>query len=187
MEWVLLALVGAAFVVAAMTDREGRFRGFGGLATRLRTRRLRRAAWATGDPPTTRRRSLLVRTRAAADVWPPGLSPVAQARYTERWRRAQLRFVYEPAEAVKEADGLVDELLRLLGYQPGALDPGEGKVPVPSDLLADYMARAFHAAGRSDDDVASLRERFVRDKALFDELVAAAADAVRTSPRPSTA
>jgi hypothetical protein len=173
MEWVLLALLAVVSVLVAATAwRDGHLTAF---VTRFRPEHDTVGAPLVGSGPAAAGQHHAARRDAAADVWPQALSPVAQARYSERWRRIQLRFVYEPAEAVKEADGLIDEVLRQLGYEPGDLGPGHAGVPatVTSDLLADYVARSFHRAGRPDTDVAGLREAFVRDRALFDQLVAA--------------
>lgn len=170
MEWVLLALlVTAALLIAAMAYSDGHLTAF---ATRLGRKNTSLNVGAVERIPAEAGRRHPAQPPAAADVWPQALSPVAQARYSERWRRIQLRFVIEPAEAVQEADGLVDEVLRQLGYEAGDLNPGNQHVPVAPDLLADYVARSFHRAGRSDADFAGLREAFVRDRALFDQLLA---------------
>ncbi len=122
-----------------------------------------------------------------ADVWPQALSPVVQARFSDRWRRAQMRFVYDPAEAVREADGLVDEVLERLGYRRDRPDDPTAEAPVAPDLLAEYVARSFHRAGRPDTDVAMLREAFVRDRAMFDQLVASTVPGGRSARGTSTA
>src|SRR4051812_3877916 len=44
------------------------------------------------------------------------LSPAARDRYFEQWRTVQVRFVDSPGEAVREADTLVQQVMRDRGY-----------------------------------------------------------------------
>jgi hypothetical protein len=182
MEWLVLVAMAVVAVLAAVAaataggrrlavlrkrfgrpnDESGRSNGHGPLVGKRVAR-----------GPAESRRGERVRRRDAVDIWPQVLPPIVQARYSARWRRIQLRFVYEPAGAVREADSLVSEVLRELGYGLGDLDSGNGTVPVSPELLADYAARCAAAPGPSETDIADLRRAFVHDRALFDQLLSA--------------
>src|SRR6185369_2754919 len=52
--------------------------------------------------------------RRSYDIKPLGAT--ARDRYGERWRETQAKFVDQPASALTEADGLLEEVMRERGY-----------------------------------------------------------------------
>lgn len=112
----------------------------------------------------------LARRRDGLDVRP--LAPPLRARYVERWREAQLRFVEEPGGAVRQADTLVVEVMRERGYPADGEDEGLELVSADHpELVADYRA-----ARRVDGGVDACRDAFLKVRALFDRLVEAGGD-----------
>lgn len=118
----------------------------------------------------------IARRRAELDI--RDLPALVRRRYTMRWRDVQLRFVDEPAAAVRQAESLVVEVMRERGY-PTDAEEGTAMLSVDyPDLVDDYRAArsvdrssGSHAAGTD-----ALREAFVRFRAMFDELLGPAGD-----------
>jgi hypothetical protein len=109
----------------------------------------------------------LARRRDALEVHP--LAAPVRARYVERWREAQLRFVDEPGAAVRQADMLVVEVMRERGYPADDSDGGLALVSADHpDLVAGYRS-ARNAGGDTD----ARRAAFLRMRELFDRLVEA--------------
>ena len=102
------------------------------------------------------------------------LSPEARARYSERWRMVQSRFVDQPGEAVDEADLLVVELMRDRGY------PVDDFVTQAEMMSVDHpdVVNNFRSAHQiqvdnrqrraSTDD---LRQAVVHYRSLFNDLL----------------
>jgi hypothetical protein len=131
----------------------------------------------------------IARRRAELDV--QDLPAPVRRRYTVRWRDVQLRFVDEPAAAVRQAESLVVEVMRERGY-PTDAEEGAAMLSVDyPDHVADY--RAARSVDRSGGSLAAgtdaLREAFVRFRAMFDELLGEAADEpdAPTGPAPDRA
>src|SRR5688572_32869758 len=62
---------------------------------------------------------LLSRIQRVEQIPMRDLAPADRARFLERWRLTQARFVDDPSGAVREADALVEEVMRARGYPPG--------------------------------------------------------------------
>lgn len=115
------------------------------------------------------------------------LTPEERERYLARWAQVQDRFVDSPQQAVAEADTLLAELARDMGF-PDGKDFDE-----QSDALSVHHAkhvhgyRRVHAAKRGEGDTEQLRTALVEARGLFDVLVSNGADRpVRRDKQPHT-
>jgi len=102
------------------------------------------------------------------------LTKEEQQRCSEDWRSAQGRFVDDPPLAIREADHLVCEVMRMRGYPMADFDRRA------EDLSVDYPRvvrnyRAAHEIAIADGDgrasTEDLRQAMVYYRELFDELL----------------
>ena len=108
----------------------------------------------------------ILRRRHTLEIKP--LAAPVRVRYEQQWREIQLRFVDEPADAVRRAGALVAEVLRERGYPA---DPEERVAMLSADhpeLLANYRtAQGAHSAA----GVEPLRQAFVHYRDVFERLI----------------
>ena len=102
------------------------------------------------------------------------LDPGRIAEYRDGWHAAQLRFVDEPAEALEEADTLVEAVMSELGYPVGDFDVQLADLSVEhADVLQHY--RAAHAITTSvhvgDAETEAMRRAMVHYRTLFADLL----------------
>lgn len=115
----------------------------------------------------------VARRRADLDI--RELPAPVRRRYQVRWRDVQMRFVDEPATAVRLADGLVADVMRERGYPTD--DDEERAAMLAADhpeLVAEYRAARDVDGGGGPSAAAgteTLREAFVHFRAVFDELL----------------
>jgi hypothetical protein len=123
------------------------------------------------------------RRRDALEIRP--LSPGARHRFAEAWTSIQARFVDAPADAVGEAQHLLNELMGERGY------PVEDFEQQASDISVDHPAlvenyRAAHRVSQENRRGAAttetLRQAMVHYRSLFDELLV---DDGETGARPT--
>jgi len=102
------------------------------------------------------------------------LSPAARDRYFEQWRAVQVRFVDAPGEAVREADTLVQQVMRDRGYPVDDFDTRADVVSVDHPHVVDNY-RAAHgvwaANERGEATTEDLRQSLVHYRSLFEELL----------------
>jgi hypothetical protein len=102
------------------------------------------------------------------------LTPEARARYSERWRMVQSRFVDQPGESVDEADLLVVEVMRDRGYPVDDFVTQSDMMSVDHpDVVNDFRsAHKIQVENRqrraSTDD---LRQAVVLYRSLFNDLL----------------
>jgi hypothetical protein len=102
------------------------------------------------------------------------LEPRAQSQYAEQWRAVQARFVDEPAQALRDADGMVTEVMSRRGYPMDDFEQMAADVSVdhPGEV-EDY--RAAHAISEaSTRDAAStedMRLGIQHYRSLFESLL----------------
>jgi hypothetical protein len=102
------------------------------------------------------------------------LSPEEQQRFSEEWRRAQGRFVDDPALAIREADQLVEEVMRKRGYPMAEFDRRAEDLSVDHPhVIRNYRAAhdiavAEQQGGANTED---LRRAMVHYRELFEELL----------------
>jgi hypothetical protein len=169
--WILI-IVGAAVLVLAV------------VWSAMRTRRTRtlqegfgpeydRTVQTTGDRREAERElAERQKQREELDIRP--LSPQARDRYVQQWQTTQARFVDDPGGAVREADGLVQQVMAERGYPTDDWERREADISVDHpDLVENY--RAAHRISQSNDagqaSTEELRQSIVHYRALFEELL----------------
>ena len=128
------------------------------------------------------------RRRRSFEIVP--LSAASRDRYSQQWRTVQGRFVDLPADAVREADVLVIEVMRERGYPMDAFDQRAADVSVDHPEVVEHYRQAHATRERSDRGGAStedLRKAFVHYRALFEELLDARVPASGTDERSTRA
>jgi hypothetical protein len=102
------------------------------------------------------------------------LSPAARDRYSEQWRVVQTRFVDAPGDAVREADSLVQHVMRDRGYPVDDFETRAGAVSVDHPHVVENY-RAAHgvwaANERGQATTEDLRQSLVHYRSLFEELL----------------
>ena len=102
------------------------------------------------------------------------LSPEARDRYAAEWEDVQLRFVDDPSGAVRDADALVQQVMRERGYPVDDFEQRAADISVDHpDLVeryrtADGIARANERGESTTED---LRHSVRHYRALFQELL----------------
>jgi len=110
--------------------------------------------------------------REELDIKP--LTADAREHYVVAWRQTQARFVDDPAEAIGEADVLIQRVMRDRGYPTEDFDQRAADISVDHpDVVNNY--RAAHgisvAHTRGNASTEDLRQALVHYRALFDELL----------------
>ena len=102
------------------------------------------------------------------------LDPAEQSRFAEAWQKTQARFVDEPSQAVRDADGLVKEVMQARGYPVGDFEQRAADVSVDHpNVVINYRA-AHDIAARNNSGNATtedLRQALVHYRSLFEELL----------------
>jgi hypothetical protein len=102
------------------------------------------------------------------------LPPEEGARYGERWRSVQARFVDDPKGAVTEADGLVEEVMKARGYPVADFDQRAADLSVHhGGVVNNYRAARDIAARhrRGEASTEDLRQAMVYYRELFEDLL----------------
>jgi hypothetical protein len=95
-------------------------------------------------------------------------------RFVTAWRTVQSRFVDAPQDAVREADLLVDRLMRMRGYPMSAFDQRAADISVDHPLVVDNYRAAHQIAlrhRRGQATTEDLRNALIYYRSLFDELL----------------
>jgi hypothetical protein len=113
-----------------------------------------------------------VERRQRLDIRP--LSADARTRYAESWRLMQERFVDHPVQSVRDADQLVQQVMRDRGYPTDDFEQRAADISVDHpQFVEDYRAAhgAAASAERGDATTEDLREAMLRYRRLFDALL----------------
>lgn len=118
------------------------------------------------------------------------LQPLGQdeaRRISRAWLDTQSHFVDAPADAIRQADGLVAEVMELRGYPVGDFEQRAADVSVEHpQLVANY--RAAHATAlrnsRGAATTEELRQAMVQYRDLFTELLETRVVDAQLPPRP---
>ncbi len=172
--WILIAIaVVAVIVLVAMAARQRR-------AAALRERfgpEYDRAVEARDGQRAAAEADLREREKQHARL---EIRPLPEdARFAHEWQGLQERFVDEPADAVVEADRLVNIVMDARGYPMGDFDTQADLVSVDHPQVVENYRVAHGIHGRAQARQAStedLREALLRYRSLFDELLRASDD-----------
>ena len=103
------------------------------------------------------------------------LSAEERDRFAEAWRADQSRFVDEPAEAVREAHALVNQVMKARGYPVTAeFEHNAEDLSVEYPRVVEHYRVACEVAERQSQgraDTEDLRKALVHYRALFEELL----------------
>jgi hypothetical protein len=169
--WIVIAVIAAIVVLGALA-----------YAWRAqRSQRLRKTFGpeydrVAADAPSRREAEaeLLERKKHHDELEIKPLDPSARDRYRARWQQTQARFVDDPAEAVGEADVLVQEVMRARGYPTDDFDTRANDLSVDYPEVVEHY-RAAHgvavAQKRGNADTEDLRQAVKHYRALFENLV----------------
>jgi len=183
MTWVLVGVVVVLLVVIALL-----------LARQQRSRQLkqdfgpeyRRAVAQHGDQRTAEK-ELTDRRRRVEKFEIRPLVPASRERYTGRWRATQRHFVDDPAAAVGEAHGLVQEVMRERGYpveddfEQRAADISVEHPDVVENYRAAHQISLEARNGKASTE--QLRQSMVHFRALFEDLLTPGDDERTDGPR----
>jgi hypothetical protein len=97
-------------------------------------------------------------------------------RFTAEWTKVQAEFVDEPAEAVSEADHLIQRVMAHHGYPVEDFDRRAADVSVEHPEVVENYRSAHsiavkEARSEGDANTEALRKAMVYYRSLFDELL----------------
>jgi hypothetical protein len=104
------------------------------------------------------------------------LAPEERARYSNQWHDVQGRFVDDPAGAMQQADGLVNDVMLARGYPMGDFETRAADISVDHPQVVENYRTAHAIATRAQRGQASteeLRQAMVHYRALFADLLEA--------------
>jgi hypothetical protein len=172
--WILIAalivIVAIVAIVAARSSRGSK-----------QTERLKqhygpeydRAVHTTGDPRAAEA-ELVERERKHKKLDIVRLSPQAQTMYVEQWRLVQTSFVDNPSAALKDADLLVNQVMRERGYPIDDFEQRAADISVDHPgVVENYRAAhgIYLSQQKSQIGTETQREAFVHYRALFEKLL----------------
>jgi FtsZ-interacting cell division protein ZipA len=108
------------------------------------------------------------------------LEPGERPEFTERWTDVQARFVDDPPRAVAFADALLSDVMKARGYPVSDFEQRAGDISVDHPVVVEHYHKAHEIAvrhERGDASTEDLRQAMIHFRALFDNLVGAAAPA----------
>ena len=112
------------------------------------------------------------------------LDPATRERHMQSWSQTQARFVDAPAEAVRDADRLVGQVMTDRGYPMDNFEQRSADISVDHpDVVENY--RAAHAISLASDHeqatTEDLRQAMVHYRSLFETLLGTAANSSSSS------
>lgn len=115
------------------------------------------------------------------------LQAAERDRYRGDWQRVEQHFLERPTTAVVEADEIVADIMRVMGYPMGDFDKYAAHLSVTHPRIVDHY-RAGHRVISGAPGSAStedLRQAMLHYRALFDELIGVtdSGDVARDIPR----
>jgi hypothetical protein len=176
MEWIIVAVVVAVVLIAAgiatmwwMADNRSR--------TQLKNKFGREYDVAEGEFGDRRRaeKELRAREERVEGFHLRPLSDRARERYSGQWKDTQARFVDNPSSAIREAEALVQDVMRDRGYPTEKISQREADLSVNyPDLVANY--RSAHQIALKNEsgeaDTEEQRKAVIHYRSLFEELLA---------------
>jgi FtsZ-interacting cell division protein ZipA len=166
-----IVVIAIIVIVAMFASRSARSR-------RLQQRfgpEYERAVRTTGDKSAAER-ELAAREDRVKRLHIEELPAGARERYTEEWRTVQTRFVDQPQEALKQADALVENVMRDRGYPMNDFDQRVADISPDHPQVVDNYRIAHGITARTERGEVStedLRQAMVHYRTLFNDLVGA--------------
>jgi predicted nucleic acid-binding protein len=102
------------------------------------------------------------------------LTPDARERYAQEWEATQARFVDSPESAIRDADDLIQSVMRERGYPVEDFDQRAADLSVDHPDVVENYRKGHDLARRTvrgEGDTESLRQALVHYRALFEELL----------------
>lgn len=172
--WILIAvLVVIVAVVAILAARRSRDSKQSDRLKQHYGPEYDRAVDKTGDQRAAEA-ELVARERKHKKLDIVALSPQAQSMYVEQWRLVQTSFVDNPTLALKDADLLVNQVMRERGYPIDDFEQRAADISVDHPgVVEDYRAAhgIFLSQQRGQIGTETQREAFVHYRALFEKLL----------------
>jgi hypothetical protein len=169
--WALIVAVAVVLVAAAIW----------GIVRKRRSERLRRRFGGEYDRTIDQRGSrraaeteLAEREERRDELRIRPLSPGARERYSASWREVQAKFVDDPDGAIRDADGLVTEVMRERGYPLEDFEQRTADVSVDHpDVVENYRtAHAISMASeRNEASTEDVRQAIRHYRTLFEDLL----------------
>lgn len=103
------------------------------------------------------------------------VDPAQRERFSAEWQRVQAEFVDNPENSVRDADILLQEVMRTRGYPVENFDQVAADVSVDHPTVVQHFRTAHDIARRhskGEGNTEDLRNAMINYRALFDELVA---------------
>src|SRR5262245_9787649 len=127
----------------------------------------------TADSRRDAERDLAARAdrRDELDIRP--LPAAARDRYVAQWQQVQVRFVDDPDGAVRDADTLIQSVMRDRGYPMEDFDQRAADISVDHPRVVENYREGHRLVGGDTED---LRQAMRHYRVLFDELVEDTAD-----------
>jgi hypothetical protein len=165
-----------AIIVAAIIIAVAIFSSRAGRTRRLKQRfgpEYDRTLRTAGDQ-TAAERDLAAREARVKRMHIEELPAGARDRYAEEWRTVQTRFVDQPREALREADQLVENVMRDRGYPMSDFEQRAADISPDHPQVVDNYRIAHGIAARSERGEVStedMRQAMVHYRTLFNDLL----------------
>jgi hypothetical protein len=165
--WAWVIIVAAVVVVVALVI----WRALAAKRSRTLQSRFGPEYNRTVDTADSRRdaeRELAARAdrRDELDIRP--LTTAARDRYVVQWQEVQARFVDDPGGAVRDADTLIQSVMRERGYPMEDFEQRAADISVDHPRVVENYREGHRLVGGGTED---LRQAMRHYRALFDELV----------------
>jgi len=103
------------------------------------------------------------------------VDPAQRERFSAEWQRVQAEFVDNPENSIRDADILLQEVMRTRCYPVENFDQVAADVSVDHPTVVQHFRTAHDIARRhskGEGNTEDLRNAMINYRALFDELVA---------------
>ncbi len=88
------------------------------------------------------------------------IKPSGRDDLTNQWKDVQFRFLEDPSYSVREAEHIIDSVMRLRGYPSESFDSRVQSLSVTDSELAQPYRAAYETFRASEDGTASVLEMF---------------------------
>jgi hypothetical protein len=183
-QWIWIALIAVALLVAVgLISRSARRSRTGALRDKFGNEYDH--AVRTAGSRKRAEHELLARAEEVKKFEIRPLSASDRQRYRSDWARVEQHFVERPTMAVAEADEVVADVMRVMGYPMGDFDKHAAHLSVTHPRVVEHY-RAGHNVITGTPGSAStedLRQAMLHYRALFEELIGARNDVATDVPR----